>query len=79
LIALEDAKGRIAAEGALPYPPGLLCVVPGEVWQGPVLDYFLALQDAINQFPGFTPELQGVYLRQESDGRTRAYGYVLNR
>jgi ornithine decarboxylase len=79
LIALEDAKGRIAAEGALPYPPGLLCVVPGEVWQGPVLDYFLALQDAINQFPGFTPELQGVYLRQEGDGRTRAYGYVLKR
>ena len=77
LIALQDAKGRIAAEGALPYPPGLLCVVPGEVWQGPVLKYFLALEDAINHFPGFNPELQGVYLRVEDDGRTRAYGYVI--
>ena len=29
LVRLPDAEGRIAAEGALPYPPGVLCVVPG--------------------------------------------------
>ena len=77
LIPLEEANGRVAAEGALPYPPGVLCVVPGEVWGGAALKYFLALQDGINRLPGFTPELQGVYLRTEDDGRTRAYGYVL--
>ena len=77
LIALEDAEGRIAAEGALPYPPGVLCVVPGEVWGGSALKYFLALQEGINTLPGFTPELQGVYLKTETDGRIRAYGYVL--
>ncbi|MBD7977180.1 ornithine decarboxylase [Serpens gallinarum] len=76
LIPLTEADGRIAAEGALPYPPGLLCVVPGEVWGGPVLDYFLSLEEGINRLPGFTPELQGVYLRHDN-GRTRAYGYVL--
>ncbi|VVN29370.1 Inducible ornithine decarboxylase [Pseudomonas fluorescens] len=76
LVALADADGRIAAEGALPYPPGVLCVVPGEIWGGAVLKYFLALEDGINALPGFTPELQGVYLKQES-GRTRAYGYVI--
>lgn len=27
LVRLPDAEGRIAAEGALPYPPGVLCVV----------------------------------------------------
>lgn len=78
LVALEDAEGRIAAEGALPYPPGVLCVVPGEVWGGAALNYFLALQDGINSLPGFTPELQGVYLKTEDDGRIRAYGYVLS-
>ncbi|WP_397448366.1 ornithine decarboxylase [Pseudomonas sp. NA-150] len=77
LVALEEARGRIAAEGALPYPPGVLCVVPGEVWDGAALDYFLALQEAINRFPGFNPELQGVYLRTEPDGRIRAYGHVI--
>ncbi|MGU4650892.1 hypothetical protein MAY67_25445, partial [Escherichia coli] len=31
--------------GALPYPPGVLCVVPGEVWGGAVQRYFLALEE----------------------------------
>jgi ornithine decarboxylase len=42
LVRMEDAEGRVAAEGALPYPPGVLCCFPGEVWGGPVLKYFLA-------------------------------------
>ena len=29
LVPLTDIVGRVAAEGALPYPPGVLCVVPG--------------------------------------------------
>ena len=54
----------------------MLCVVPGEIWGGAVLKYFLALEEGINRLPGFTPELQGVYLQREG-GRTRAYGYVI--
>lgn len=77
LVRLSDIKGRTAAEGALPYPPGVLCVVPGEVWGGPALDYFLALEDGINQLPGFEPEIQGVYLKTVEDGSRRAFGYVL--
>ena len=58
LVRIRDAEGRIAAEGALPYPPGVLCVVPGEVWGGAVQRYFLALEEGINLLPGFSPELQ---------------------
>lgn len=79
LVALENAEGRIAVEGALPYPPGVLCVVPGEVWGGSVQKYFLALEEGINRFPGFSPELQGVYINTDADGRKRAYGYVLTK
>ena len=77
LIALDKAEGRVAAEGALPYPPGVLCMVPGEVWGGAALKYFLALEEGINLLPGFSPELQGVYIQQDEDGRKRAYGYML--
>lgn len=77
LVPLEKAAGRIAAEGALPYPPGVLCCVPGEVWGDAVLQYFLALEEGINRMPGFSPELQGVYIQQDDDGRKRAYGYVI--
>lgn len=62
LLPLDELEGRIAVEGALPYPPGVLCVVPGEVWSGPVLRYFKALETGINALPGFAPELQGVYI-----------------
>jgi ornithine decarboxylase len=76
-VALRDIQGRIAAEGALPYPPGILCVVPGEVWGAEQCAYFLALEEGINLLPGFAPELQGVHLSPDPDGQIRAYGYVL--
>ena len=75
LVAVDEILGEIALQGALPYPPGILCVVPGERWTETVQKYFLILQDGINNFPGFAPEIHGVYLEQEGD-KVRAYGYV---
>ncbi|WP_066566745.1 ornithine decarboxylase [Snodgrassella sp. CFCC 13594] len=79
LVPLKDIAGRVAAEGALPYPPGVLCIVPGEVWGGAVLDYFLALEEGINTLPGFEPEIQGVYLEADARGRKQAFAYVLKK
>lgn len=77
LVRLSQSEGRIAAEGALPYPPGVLCVVPGEVWGSAALRYFLALEEGVNMLPGFSPELQGVYSETDADGIKRLYGYVI--
>ncbi|HEY1844159.1 MAG TPA: ornithine decarboxylase [Buttiauxella sp.] len=77
LVRLSEAEGRIAAEGALPYPPGVLCVVPGEVWGSAALRYFLALEEGVNMLPGFSPELQGVYSETDADGIKRLYGYMV--
>ncbi|EPO1790897.1 ornithine decarboxylase [Cronobacter turicensis] len=77
LVRLSEAEGRVAAEGALPYPPGVLCVVPGEVWGGAALRYFLALEEGVNLLPGFSPELQGVYSQTDPDGIKRLNGYML--
>ena len=79
LVPLDEAEGRIALEGALPYPPGVLCVQPGERWSRTACDYFLALEEGINQLPGFAPEIQGVYLMEQPDGSKKAYGYVLKK
>lgn len=78
LVALDNIVGEIALEGALPYPPGVFCVVPGEVWSKTAQMYFTILQDGINKFPGFAPEIQGVYLEKEN-GLVKAYGYVLDK
>ena len=79
LVPLCEAKGRIALEGALPYPPGVICVQPGERWSKTACDYFLALEEGINQLPGFAPEIQGVYITEQSNGYKQAYGYVLKK
>lgn len=76
LVPLDEIEGRIALEGALPYPPGVLCVVPGERWSHTAAQYFKALEESLNELPGFALEIQGVYLEHEGD-RIRAYGYVL--
>lgn len=75
LVLLEDIVGEVALEGALPYPPGIFCVAPGERWNKVAQKYFLILKDGINRFPGFSPEIQGVYLEREN-GIINAYGYV---
>lgn len=76
LVPLSRIRGRVALEGALPYPPGIICVVPGEVWNDTAQNYFLTLEEGINQFPGFSPEIQGVYL-EEHNGRIIGLGNVL--
>lgn len=77
LVKVSDINGEIALEGALPYPPGIYCVAPGERWNETVQKYFLILEEGINRFPGFAPEIHGVYLEEEN-GQTTAYGYVLD-
>ncbi|WP_373746584.1 ornithine decarboxylase [Neisseria dentiae] len=77
LVPLSEIEGRIAAEGALPYPPGVLCIVPGEIWGGATLQYFRALEEGVNELPGFEPEIQGVYWERDSNGCKYATAYVL--
>ncbi len=78
LVRIRDAEGRIAAEGALPYPRRALRGTR-EVWGGAVQRYFLALEEGVNLLPGFSPELQGVYSETDADGVKRLYGYVLSK
>lgn len=78
LIPLANAKGRVAAESAVPYPPGIVCIAPGERWDGAVLDYVLAIEAFMNTFPIFAPGIQGVHVQPSSDGRKQLYAYVIN-
>lgn len=76
LVTLANITNRIALEGALPYPPGVICVQPGERWSETARDYFLVLAAGLNQFPGFSPEMQGVYIRRTAEGTREIEAYV---
>jgi len=52
--------------------------MPGERWNDITLEYFLFLEEYINEFPGFEPEIQGVYLQKEN-GKSIIYGIVLKK
>lgn len=75
LVPLDELEGEVALEGALPYPPGIFCVAPGERWSKDAVEYFKILEEGINRFPGFAPEIHGVYLEKEN-GKTKTYAYV---
>lgn len=77
LVNLKDIKGRVAVEGALPYPPGVFIVAPGEKWADIDQIYFEVLVGAIERFPGFVPEIQGVYWNQAADGSISVQAEVL--
>lgn len=77
LVPLSKVAGRIAAEGALPYPPGVFVVAPGERWTATSQNYFEILAGAIEKFPGFVPEIQGVYWDKDATGKIRVQAEVL--
>lgn len=79
LIPLKEAEGRVALQAAVPYPPGVPCVQPGERWSEIALDYFQDFVEGINHLPGFEPELQGVYLEKDAKGQISASAYVLKK
>lgn len=79
IVEINKAKDRIALEGCLPYPPGVICVQPGERWSETAVDYFCYLAEITNRLPGFSPEHQGVYLESGKDGKKSLYVYVLKK
>jgi ornithine decarboxylase len=51
-------------------------VAPGERWSETAQKYFLILEEGLTRFPGFSPEIHGVYIEHENCEAV-AYGYVL--
>ncbi|WP_057876173.1 putative ornithine decarboxylase [Liquorilactobacillus aquaticus] len=77
LCNLNNIVGRISLEGALPYPPGIFIVAPGERWSELDRDYFGILIGAMERFAGFVPEIQGVYYRENDLHKLSVSGEVL--
>lgn len=78
LVPLKEIEGRVALEAAVPYPPGVPCVQPGERWTEIVMDYIQDFVEGMNELPGFTPEIQGVYT-ERIQGKIEAKAFVLTR
>jgi Arginine/lysine/ornithine decarboxylases len=78
LKTLEQAVGRVAAEGVIPYPPGIMCIAPGERWTNALVDYLRAVEALSVQFPEFAPHIQGVHAVHKTDGSVVFEVFVLD-
>ncbi|UVJ45235.1 ornithine decarboxylase [Pseudomonas sp. LS1212] len=68
LIKISEAEGMIAAEGVIPYPPGIMCIAPGERWSHALVAYLVAIETLANNYPAFSPHIQGVHEVRNQDG-----------
>lgn len=78
LTGLADVLDCVAAEGVIPYPPGVMSIAPGERWNAALIDYLTTVQALINIYPEFAPHIQGVYYRHHDDGTVTLLVNVLD-
>ncbi len=77
LAAIADVIGCVAAEGVIPYPPGIMCIAPGECWNTALIGYLTAVQALVSAYPEFAPHIQGVYYGLHADGTVALQVHVL--
>ena len=75
-VAVSDIAGRIAAEGALPYPPGVLCVVRGSLGSPGSALFPRAGRDC-RPLSGLRTGIAGAYIEQDDSGHQRVYACVI--
>jgi lysine decarboxylase/arginine decarboxylase len=62
-IPLDEASGKTAATGIVPYPPGIPLLMPGENFgakSSPFIKYLKALEKFDLKFPGFGHDIHGI-------------------
>ncbi len=55
-------KGRVCADGIVPYPPGIPMLMSGENFgaaDSPQIEYLKSMQNREKQFPGFAGVIEG--------------------
>ena len=78
LQRISEVAGRVAAEGVIPYPPGIMCITPGECWTATLVGYLQAVEDLSAQYPEFAPHIQGVHRIGDADGSVLFGVFVLD-
>ncbi|WEK29191.1 MAG: ornithine decarboxylase [Candidatus Pseudomonas phytovorans] len=78
LVSIGEVAGKVAAEGVIPYPPGIMCIAPGERWTAVLVGYLQAVEALSAQYPEFAPHIQGVHEVRNSDGSASLGVFVLD-
>ncbi|WP_419736371.1 ornithine decarboxylase [Pseudomonas sp. COR18] len=78
LTRIDLAFGKVAAEGVIPYPPGVMCIAPGERWTNALVEYLRAIEAMVMAYPAFAPHIQGIHEMSGAEGASAFGVYVLD-
>tara|TARA_R110002126_G_scaffold16527_13_gene65998 strand:+ start:759 stop:3014 length:2256 start_codon:yes stop_codon:yes gene_type:complete len=59
-VSIDDIAGRVTAMLVTPYPPGIPLMVPGERFNGTIINYLKFTRAFNGQFPGFETDVHGL-------------------
>ena len=64
-VAIDDLEGRVTTCLVTPYPPGIPLLIPGEVFNGKIVDYLRFNREFAKECPGFETDIHGL-VREEN-------------
>ncbi len=71
-VSIDDIAGRVTAMLVTPYPPGIPLMVPGERFNGTIINYLKFTRAFNGQFPGFETDVHGL-VRQTVAGESQYF------
>ncbi len=71
-VLIDELEGRITAVLLTPYPPGIPLLIPGEQFNGIIVNYLKFAREFNERFPGFETDVHGL-VKQVVDGKAMYY------
>jgi arginine decarboxylase len=71
-VAIDDLEGRVTSVLLTPYPPGIPLLIPGEIFNGTIVQYLQFARTFNERFPGFEADIHGL-AEEVVDGKLRYY------
>jgi arginine decarboxylase len=71
-VLIDELEGRITAVLLTPYPPGIPLLIPGEQFNGIIVNYLKFARNFNERFPGFETDVHGL-VKEIIDGKSRYF------
>ncbi|MCE2679595.1 MAG: arginine/lysine/ornithine decarboxylase [Burkholderiales bacterium] len=66
-VSIDALEGRITTALLTPYPPGIPLLIPGEMFNKPIVNYLKFAREFNSSFPGFETDIHGLVEETEGD------------
>ena len=72
-VPIDALEGRITTSLVTPYPPGIPLLIPGEVFNGKIVEYLKFNRTFAIECPGFETDIHGLVQEPDETGRMQYF------